>query len=97
MTQSTRLALCIENIDNCSFSRIYCVWRKVYWKKGKKRNDSKISVLDNTSKQIYRFDSDVFNRHFRLLKPTDIEPNLWKKIQKMEACEKKKPPSTKKS
>ena len=97
MAQVTRLAICLENIDKCSFMRIYSVWRKVYWRKGKKRNDSKISVLDNTSKQIYQFDSDVFNRHFRVLEPTDIKPNLWKKIQNVEACAEKKPHSTKKS
>lgn len=92
MAHITRLALCLESIGSCSFMRVYTVWKKTYWKKGVRRNDRHVFVFDNTSKQLYTFSSEQFDRHFRLIKPEDMEPNLWKKIQNKNRaeCEKKK-------
>jgi hypothetical protein len=96
MPQATRLALCLENIRQCNFMRVYSVWKKTYWKKGERKNQHTFIVLDNTSMQRFRFDSDTFHKHFKLLDKNTIKPTLWKKIKAAQQCAKKKPRLTKK-
>jgi hypothetical protein len=82
MLGTTRLAMCVKNIDKCSFMRVYSVWKKTYWKKGIKYNDRHWIVLDNTSMARYRFDNKQFDEHFEIIDEKTIKPNLWKRIQK---------------
>lgn len=77
----TQLALCLNSTGGCSFMRIYTVWPKVRWKRGKRINDRIVCVYDNQTRQLYHIDIDQFKANFRILSERELIPNLWKDIR----------------
>ena len=97
----TQLALCLNSTGGCKFMRIYTVWRKTRWERGKRVNDSIVCVFDSTSKRLHRIHINDFRKNFRILSKREITPSLWKDIRdkrrttivdQMDKCASKKAP-----